>query len=448
LSAFLLAVALHIGSAAGQPQDGCVNWQDCRDKALAAAASEDFERFHDLAWRAFQQGPKNDAGLMTMLARAQSMSGRPHDALVMLQRLAALGVVTDAAESEDFRRVRALPGWSDLQARIAGVPPAVSTAAAAVAPPPVPAAAPPPKPESPPAAAAASAKDTPVDATAREATDAVRFTTESFIPAGLAYDAVSNRFIVADRRERKLSVVGERSQRISNLIGAESGGFGDIGGIAIDRREGDLWVASTADAGAKLHKLQLISGRVLASAGLADGVAPAAFGDVALTPSSDVLALDVLGRRIFRLKHQGSAKSQADVVMPLETPSPTSIAPASDTVVYIAHQNGISRADLPSQNLRAMKGPAGVDLAGLAWIRWHRGDLLGVQRDDADTYQIVRIHLDRGGGTATRVDVLERRVPLPSPASIVLTADALYYLTAAPASSDAAQFVVRRIELK
>ena len=59
---------------------------------------------------------------MTMLARAQSLSGRPHDALVMLQRLAAMGVATDAATSDDFSRVRALPGWAEFEAKINGTP--------------------------------------------------------------------------------------------------------------------------------------------------------------------------------------------------------------------------------------------------------------------------------------------------------------------------------------
>jgi hypothetical protein len=452
LFAFLLVVALHLGPALVQPQEECASWQECRDKALAAAAREDFEQFHDLAWRAFRKGPKNDASLMTMLARAQSMSGRPHDALVMLQRLAALGVVTDAAASEDFRRVRALPGWSDLQARIAGVPAAATTPDARVAPstgapaPAVPRAAAPPNPASPPPAVS-PAKATPAETAGGDATEALRFTTESFVPAGLAYDSVSNRFIVADRRERKLSVVGERSQRMSNLIGAESGGFGDIGGIAVDRREGDLWVASTAGAAAKLHKLQLISGRVLWSAGVADGVPPATFGDLALTPSSDVLALDVVGRRIFRLKHQGSANRQLEVVVPLEAKSPASIAPASDTVVYIAHDDGISRADLSSQHVRAIKAPAGVDLTGLAWIRWHRGHLLGAQRGPNGTYDIVRIRLDGGGSNATRIDFLERGVSVAGPSSVALAGNTLYYLTIVPGSSESAQFVVRKIQI-
>ena len=447
--AVLLVLALHtVPASPGQPQADCGSWQDCRDKALTAAARQDVELFHDLAWRAFQKGPKNDGALMTMLARAQSVSGRPHDALVMLQRLAALGIATDAADSEDFRRVRALPGWTDLQSQTAGLPPATTTADPGAA---LPAAAPradvPAKPASAPPAAASAVKETPADKTAADGTEALRFTADPFVPAGLAYDAVSNRFIVADRRERKLSVVGERSQRMSNLIGAESGGFGEIGGIAIDRREGDLWVASTADAGAKLHKLQLISGRVLWSAGVSAGGPSATFGDLALTPSSDVLALDVLGRRIFRLRHQQSGSREAVVVASLDPRAPTSIAPATDTLVYVAHRDGICRADLANESVRDVKPSQDIDLTGFAWIRWHHGQLLGVQRDADETYRIVRLRLDGSGSTATRAEILERGVAMPSPSSVVLTGNTLFYLSVVAGSSESTQFVVRRIQL-
>ena len=441
--AVLLVLALHtVSASAGQPQAECGSWQDCRDKALAAAARQDVELFHDLAWRAFQKGPKNDGALMTMLARAQSLSGRPHDALVMLNRLAALGVVTDAADSEDFRRVRALPGWTDLQSRTAGLPPAKTTADPGAAP-----AATAPRADVPASPPPAAVKETPADMTAGEATEALRFTTDPFVPAGLAYDAVSNRFIVADRRERKLSVVGERSQRMSNLIGAESGGFGEIGGIAIDRREWDLWVASTADAGAKLHKLQLISGRVLWSAGVSAGGPSATFGDLALTPSSDVLALDVLGRRIFRLRHQQSGSREAVVVASLDPRAPTSIAPATDTLVYVAHRDGICQADLAHESVRDVKPSKDIDLTGFAWLRWHRGQLLGVQRDADETYRIVRLRLDGSGSTATRAEILERGVAMPGPSSVVLTGNTLFYLSVVAGSSESTQFVVRRIQL-
>src|SRR6476620_4326965 len=111
-----LAVA---SSAVPQSRDfGCTEWHQCREMALAAAERGDFETFHDLAWRAVQTGPRNDPALMYLLARAQALSGRPHDALVMLPRLAGMGVASEAATNEDFARTRQLPGWAEVNAEI------------------------------------------------------------------------------------------------------------------------------------------------------------------------------------------------------------------------------------------------------------------------------------------------------------------------------------------
>src|SRR5436190_301009 len=136
LLVFLLAAAL-------QGRAVCANVDDCRQQALAAAASGDNETFHDFAWRAVQKGKPNDPDLMFMLARAQSLSGRPGDALVMLQRLKALGVTTDAATNDDFAPVRALNGWDEFDAAPIGAPavtaPSPSPAPAAPAAPPAPA---------------------------------------------------------------------------------------------------------------------------------------------------------------------------------------------------------------------------------------------------------------------------------------------------------------------
>src|SRR4051794_35803323 len=113
----LLALSLNL---AADPQDraACATWESCQQMALEAAERKDFEAFHDLAWLAVRKGPPRNTGLMQMLARAQSLSGRPADALVMLERLLAAGVTTDAATSDDFRRVRALPAWPEFEKRV------------------------------------------------------------------------------------------------------------------------------------------------------------------------------------------------------------------------------------------------------------------------------------------------------------------------------------------
>src|SRR4029077_20139728 len=115
--------------------DACRTVAECREQARAAAARGDYEVFHDLAWRAVQKGKPNDPDLMLLLARAQSLSGRPGDAIVMLGRIADLGPLPDgAAASDDFRVVRLLPGWPALEARLSGKPAPAPSAPAPLAP--------------------------------------------------------------------------------------------------------------------------------------------------------------------------------------------------------------------------------------------------------------------------------------------------------------------------
>src|SRR5437879_6137321 len=100
----LLVALMSVAQAHRDP--ACNEWRECRAMALAAADRGEFETFHDLAWRAVQTGPPHDPVLMYMLARAQALSGRPHDALVMLDRLAQMGVASDADTNSDFERTR------------------------------------------------------------------------------------------------------------------------------------------------------------------------------------------------------------------------------------------------------------------------------------------------------------------------------------------------------
>ncbi len=424
--------------------------------ALQAVERQDFEAFHDLAWRAVRKGSPRDTELMQMLARAQSLSGRPLDALVMLQRLLDLGVTTDAATNEDFRRVRALPGWADFAGR-AGL-------AAAPTPPSDPA---PgsvrPAPDSTPRSAAraevpanAGNPSSAANPGVGGAADALRFTTLSFTPAGLAYDRVSNRFIVGDYDARKLTVVDEASHRVANLAGAQSAGFGSIAALEIDAREGDLWVVSSpmADAtppagddaqpAAILHKLQLISGRVLYAVPLEPEFGQARFTDIAMTPSSSALVLDSAGRRVFVAPPRSRRLALA---LQLEVSDPSSLAPESDRVVYIAHRDGVLRADLGARRTRPLSGAANVNLAGFTRVRWHRRTLIGVQAAEDGTHRIVRMKLNTSGLRVTGVEVLDQSLRMRDPTAAALSGDSFFYLSAALAGEPGmqAETIIRRV---
>src|SRR6476661_6002823 len=121
LSAFS-ALVMGLGVLLGaQAEPACTRSPECRQLALDAAAREDFEAFHTLAWRAIQTGQPNDPDLMFMLARAQALSGRPDDAMVMLGRLTDRGVLHPETETlDEFKHVREMAGWPALRERMNG----------------------------------------------------------------------------------------------------------------------------------------------------------------------------------------------------------------------------------------------------------------------------------------------------------------------------------------
>lgn len=397
----MLALLLAVQTAVG-----CATAADCRTQAEAAAARGDYEIFHDLAWAAVQKGRRNDPDLMYLLARAQSLSGRPGDALVMLRRLAELGVPTDAATSEAFARVRRLKDWPELEARIAGISPP----ARVEAPPP-------------PSAAPAPAAATPVSPRAPSApADALAFEAAGLDPVALAHDAVSRRFVVADRGARRLVVVDEVSRHVVTFVSADSSGFLDeLTAVAIDPRRGDLWVASVAADGSSsaLHKLQLVSGRVLQEVKSPSGAAPLRLVGVAVASDGTVYALDGAGSRLYRVRAGARA---VELVMRLDARDATAVAAADDKVVYVAGAGGLLRIDLASRAASPVKSAA--DLTGLESLAWRAGALVGVQRTGAG-HVVVRVALDPSGARARSRTVLASS---DRPAIGALDGNAFYYL--------------------
>lgn len=384
LSIMCLSGVCNATAALRQPEADCTTWQACRDEAEAAAQTGRFERFHDLAWRAVQLGPQREPALLLLLARAQSTSGRPHDALVMLHRILDLrGDVSLAVTSDEFTRMRALSAWPELAARIAseasearsaleGPRRTVSTLAPSTASSPVPiAAALPPK--------AADVRET------------LRFRTRDGLGGGLAYDAVSQRFLFGAAAARKVVVVAERRGQVVDLVRADSAAFSDIAALAIDARRGDLWVASgvptqgAAPDGAApaLHKLQLISGRPLGRFPFPADQPGIRIVDLAVARDGSVLALDAGHGAIWRLNAQGGTIARVIELKGLRVRSMT--ASNVDTRVFVAHDDGLVAVDMDTRRTTTVENDALQAFDDLESIRWVNGRLVGVQRTEQGT---------------------------------------------------------------
>jgi hypothetical protein len=251
----------------------------------------------------------------------------------MLERLAARGIATDAAISDDFAAVRAHPKWKGVSIAPAALPAEPATPsviepkkpAAVEAPPVSPPVAKPPAPEP---AKAPPVKTPPTPpAPERAASPAPLSFTTLLTPTALAYDAVSKRYLIADRRARRIAVIDERTGQVATLAG-ELARLGDVHGMAIDPRQGDLWVVTESDEGMSLSRLQLISGRQLGAARVTG--ATARIVALAFVRGTGLLAADERGD-ILKLSTAG----QAEKIASLEY-VPSALAADGDGVLYIA----------------------------------------------------------------------------------------------------------------
>ena len=329
----MLSVLLLLGSLTIQPT--CADLPSCRDAALEAKARKDYEAFHDLAWLAYRKGKPDDADSMLLLARAQSLSGRPGDALVFLERLASRGVATDVATSEDFEAVRAHPRWNkpavEAPKTAPAEPPKSTTREETRSPTPASPKSEPPKPDSikPPvseAAKPAAAASKPPVVKKSEKPETLSFTT-LLSPSVLAYDAVSKRYLIADREAKRIAVIDQNTGQVSTLAGAQAR-LGEINGMAIDPRQGDLWIVTTSDEGMSLSRLQLISGRQLAAARVTGVKAPIVA--VAFARSVGVVVADRSGD-IYRVSAAGRAEKLASLEY-----VPTALVADAEGTLYVA----------------------------------------------------------------------------------------------------------------
>jgi len=406
---FALVLALQTPSA-----PACRDAADCRAQAEAAAARGDLETFHDLAWRAFQKARPNDTDLMYLLARAQAMSGRYDDAIVMLGRIADLGGHNDAATNEAFARVRLLPKWAEVASKIGAASPPAATAN--LAPPPAPAPAPA-------AASGGAAMRSAASPAAPGAApeEALTFDASNGTPLAVAHDTVSRRFLLAHRSPALLVVVDEVSHHVVNYASASSAGFYDeLTGFAVDDRRGDLWVVSAKGDGSSsiLHKLQLVSGRRLMEVPLPDGAGASRLAAVTVTPDGTVYAVDA-DSRVFRLR---PGAKRLESFMRLDAPHPTAIAAADNGVLYVAADGGLVRVDVTSRAASRVKSVE--DLTGFDSLAWRSGSLVGVERA-GQAYLVVRVPLD---GAGTRAQPRAILAATPAPIVGTLASDGFYFV--------------------
>lgn len=252
---------------------------------------------------------------------------------------------------------------------------------------------------------------------------ALTFDARSLDPVGLAYDAVSRRFLVGDRTESRLIVIDEVSHHAVNLVSAASADFlARISGFAIDAKRGDLWVASTDERESALHKLQLVSGRVLTKVVTRGESGPIRFEDVAVAPDGTVFAVDAAGGRLFRLT---PGAREFEMAQEIGATGTRALAHASGNTFFVGTETAILRVDVGRRGAAPLKAPKGATLGKIGRLRWYGGSLLAMQETPSGP-RLIRLTLDDEAKAVKRLDVVDEDVA--SETAGVLSGETFFYL--------------------
>jgi len=318
--------------------------------------------------------------LLYKLGVALAVNGKREEALDALERVAAMGMVYDAANNGDLVALGDDPRFRAIVASFARNAEPIGTA-----------------------------------------TPAFTIPEKGLIPEGLAYDSATGRFFVSSVRTRAIHVAGPAGR--TRLFASElpSGVFG----MVVDGKRGVLWATTTQLAQKKsaLLRIDLRSGRVVETIRV-EGAHH--FGDVALTDGGEVLVSDGGSPTIFVLRDHALVPFVTGPFVALQGMA------AAGNVLYAAdYSKGLFAVDLRTRDVHPLRVPRDVSLLGVDGLYVSAPRTLVATQNGTNPNRIVRIRLTADGLGVAGVETLLANVPSLGDPTLGVVAKGAFYFNAA-----------------
>lgn len=308
--------------------------------------------------------------LLYFLAGALTLNGRNDDALDVLERIAAMGMVYSPEKEPDFAPLAPSPRFQQVVESFTrnAAPAGTETLAASI-------------------------------------------DESGVIAEGLARDARKKVFFVSSVRRGTLWRVAKETRKLvdgyplalmglafdkgRNIIWAAASGLAQREGISARNRGRGALIAINADTGKIVHELE------------APGKGPHVLGDVAISPRGVVVATDSRTNEIYRV-HEGTLR----VFSSGSFASLQGIAwsPDGDALYAADYSLGIFRVDPMTGDAQLLVAPREASLLGVDGIYMADKRTIIAVQNGVNPNRVIRISLNRSG-TVGRVETLAANLP-------------------------------------
>jgi sugar lactone lactonase YvrE len=336
----LLATILILSVAASA--DEVADSRALTQEALAAYKAKDHSAFLAKITAASDLRPSMPT-LLYYRAAALALNGRGDEALDVLERIARMGMVYDAAREDDFASLRQSPRFRQVLAAFGRNAAPIGSAATAFTIP-----------------------------------------EKGIISEGLAFDPVSGDFFVSSVRKKAIYRIRKGKPALF-VASAPDGVFG----MAIDPKRRVLWAASSSidDSRGAVLKIDLRNGRLLR-------IIPAQgkhlFGDVVLGADGTVYVSDSASPAVYRIVDDALSTFIADGPFV----SLQGIAPASGALYVADYSKGIAAVDIATGDIHFLASPADSTLLGIDGLYRAGPKTLIATQNGTNPQRVLRIELD------------------------------------------------------
>jgi len=337
----------------------------------------------------------NHPRLLYNLAGAYALNGKTDKALVLINRILAMGLYFPFRNDDDFKSL----GWQKLE-HIQLV---------------------------------AETKKAPVNASTR----AFTLPDKEFIPEGVAYDPVSERFFVGSIHKGKIVSI-DKNGTVSDFSSANDD-LWSVSGMKVDARRRVLWVSTTAFPQMKGHsaadegkagvfKYDLATGKLLNKYLLPNTPEKHALGDLTVDKTGRVYATDSVAPVIYTIAPSGDSL-EVFLRDPIFNSLQGLTFTTDEKILYVAdYSKGIFRIDMPSKAITQIKPSQYVTLLGIDGLYFRGGNLIAIQ-NGVNPQRVIVISLNRDRTEALASKTLEaNHADFFEPTLGVLVENNFYYV--------------------
>jgi len=336
----------------------------------------------------------NHPRLMYNLAVAYTLNGKSSDAIALLRKEAAMGLVMPAANDPDFVSLKAQPDFEAVLKQFEqNALPKISSAQAF---------------------------------TVKE---------KGLVPESVAYDEATKTFYLSSVYKRKILSISPKGE--SSTFFAEADALWSVMGMKVDHARRALWVCTTAhpqmsnfevaDKGkTALLKFDLKTGKLIAKYQPADTTKPHWFGDLAINSAGDVFATDSVTAAVYVVRHDTNKLDLLIEGQPFVSPQGLDFTPDQKHLFVADYSKGVFLVDLQTKKVSDIASD--FTLLGIDGLYYYKGSLIAVQ-NGVNPNRVIKLWLSKDLTHFDRFETIEANNPVfDEPTLGVVVKDSFYFV--------------------